>query len=43
MGTPMESWVNLLEPNGDTNDLCFDDFQVETQVEISQVETQVEI
>jgi hypothetical protein len=43
MGTPMESWVNLLERNGDTNDLCFDDFQVETHVEISQVETQVEI
>jgi hypothetical protein len=29
----MESWVNLLSGNGDTNDLCFDDFQVETHAE----------
>ena len=29
----MESWVDLLSGNGDNNDLCFDDFQVETPVE----------
>jgi len=29
----MESWVDLLSGNGDNNDLCFDDFQVETHVE----------
>jgi hypothetical protein len=33
MGTPMQSWVNFLSCNGDTNDLCFDEFQVETQGE----------
>ena len=29
----MESWVDLLSRNGDNNDLCFDDFHVETHVE----------
>ena len=29
----MQSWVDLVSANGDTNDLFFDDFQVETHVE----------
>jgi hypothetical protein len=33
MGTPMQSYVDLLSANGDTNDLSFDDFQVKTHVE----------
>ena len=33
MGTPMQSYVDLLSSNGDTNDLSFDDFKVETHVE----------
>jgi hypothetical protein len=32
MGTPMQGWVNLLKANGDTNDLLFDEFQVDTQI-----------
>ena len=33
MGTPMQSYVDLLSGNGDTKDLSFDDFNVETHVE----------
>jgi hypothetical protein len=33
MGTPIQSYVDLLSANGNTNDLSFDDFQVETYVE----------
>ena len=29
----LQSWVDLVSANGDTNDLFFDDFQVETHVE----------
>lgn len=33
MGTPMQSWVDMVSANGDTNDLFFDEFQAETHVE----------